>query len=183
MKDIYKELKLKNYVVFDLETTGTDYFVDKIIEIAGIKYENGEAKETFSSLVNPEQIISEQITNLTGIKNSDLDGQPEIDDVLPKFLDFIDDLPLVAHNIDFDISFIKYQIQAIGAPDLITKEFHDTLLLSQVLFPVGPPNHKLSTLVDYLNIEADGFHRALNDCVATGELFNNIIERFFSFSK
>ncbi|NOR45126.1 MAG: hypothetical protein GQ534_06015 [Candidatus Delongbacteria bacterium] len=183
MKDIYKDLKLKNYVVFDLETTGTDYFVDKIIEIAGIKYENGEAKETFNSLVNPEQMISEQIINLTGIKNSDLNGQPDIDDVLPKFLDFIDDLPLVAHNIDFDLSFIKYQIQAIGAPDLITKEFHDTLLLSQVLFPVGPPNHKLSTLADYLKINADGFHRALNDCVATGELFNNIIERALTLAE
>ncbi|MDA3884194.1 MAG: exonuclease domain-containing protein [Candidatus Delongbacteria bacterium] len=177
MKKIYKELKLQSYVVFDLETTGTDYFVDKIIEIAGIKYENGEAKETFNSFVNPKQMISEQITNLTGITNSDLDGQPEIDDVLPKFLDFIDDLPLVAHNIDFDLSFIKYQIQAIGAPDIITKEFHDTLLLSQIFFPVGPANHKLSTLANYLNIQADGFHRALNDCIATGELFNNLIER------
>ncbi|MCK5760490.1 MAG: hypothetical protein KAH33_04300, partial [Candidatus Delongbacteria bacterium] len=177
MKDIYKELKLSSYVVFDLETTGTDYFVDKIIEIAGIKYENGKVKDTFNSLINPDQIISEQITNLTGIKNSDLKDKPDIDEVLPKFLDFVGKLPLVAHNIDFDLSFIKYQVELIDSTKLKSKVFHDTLLLSQILFPVGPTNHKLSTLAAYLNIEAEGFHRALNDCIATGELFDQIIKR------
>ena len=177
MKDIYKELKLSNYVVFDLETTGTDYFVDKIIEIAGIKYENGEVKDTFNSLINPDQIISEQITNLTGIKNSDLTDKPDIDEVLPEFLDFVGKLPLVAHNIDFDLSFIKYQIELIDSGKLKSKVFHDTLLLSQILFPVGPANHKLSTLASYLNIETEGFHRALNDCIATGELFDQIIKK------
>ncbi|MCK4980809.1 MAG: hypothetical protein KAS62_10460, partial [Candidatus Delongbacteria bacterium] len=60
---------------------------------------------------------------------------------------------------------------------LKSKVFHDTLLLSQILFPVGPANHKLSTLASYLNIETEGFHRALNDCIATGELFDQIIKK------
>ncbi|MBN2790443.1 MAG: hypothetical protein JXR69_09670 [Candidatus Delongbacteria bacterium] len=177
MKKLYKELKLENYVVFDIETTGTDCFSDKIIEIAGVKYKNGEVQKIFNNLVDPGLMISEQITNLTGIENSDLIGKPGIEEILPDFLDFIEDLPLVAHNIDFDLSFIRYQIQMTGMPELATDEFHDTLLLSQIFYPIGPANHKLSTLAEFLNIDTEGFHRALNDCMATGKLFEKLIEK------
>ena len=178
MKDFLKELKLDNFVVFDLETTGTDCYSDKIIEIAAVRYKDGEIFSKFVHLIDPEVKISENISIITGITNSEVKGKPKLDDVLPDFIDFIKDYPLVAHNISFDLGFINEGLNRLDKIVMLgSRSYYDTLLLSQIFFPVEVPNHKLSSLAEYFEIKTENLHRAYNDCEATGHLFIRIIER------
>ena len=91
-----------DYVVFDLETTGLDPFTCKIIEIGALKYKNNELVDEFSFLINPDCPISSTITNITGIDNETIKDAPKIAEILPKFITFIEDLTLIAHNSSFD---------------------------------------------------------------------------------
>jgi len=178
---ILKELKLTEFVVFDIETTGFNTFTDRIIELAGVKYKNGKIVEEFSELIDPEVRISETITKITGISNDDILGKDKIDTVLPNFIIFTEGLPLVAHNLKFDISFIDYWLHVLRINKTFkTKDYYDTLVLSQVFFPYKTPNHKLGTLADFLEIKYKKLHRALDDCKVTGQLFLRVIEEAIS---
>lgn len=95
------------YVVFDLETTGFSPIKDKIIEIGAVKVEHGEITDKFSTFVNPKVPIPFQITQLTSITDQMVIGAPDIETVLPQFMEFIGDAALVAHNASFDVSFIE----------------------------------------------------------------------------
>ena len=184
MEGLLKELKLSGFIVFDLETTGTDCNNDRIIELAAVKYINGRPVSEFVHLIDPEIPIPEYITVLTGISDKDVKGKPKIQDVLPEFLRFSKDLPIVGHNVGFDIGFLNAKLSDLD--ELLipgTDCYYDTLLLSQIFFPVEVPNHQLSTLTEYFGFESDNLHRAYNDCAATGHLFLKIIEKSASCSE
>ncbi|MGN1319463.1 MAG: exonuclease domain-containing protein, partial [Lachnospirales bacterium] len=97
----------ETYVVFDIETTGLQKEVDKIIEIGAVKVKNGEIIDRYSTFVNPHMEISEKITKLTGIDDTMVKDYPDEDVIVPDFLEFIGDSVLVAHNAAFDVSFIR----------------------------------------------------------------------------
>jgi predicted DnaQ family exonuclease/DinG family helicase len=178
MNDYLKELKLTDFVVFDLETTGTDSYLDRIIEIAAVRYKNGKVVSKFVHLIDPETEISENISILTGITNDDVKGKPKIEDILPEFIRFTGDSPLIGHNINFDLSFLNVNLQAQDSILMLgSSSFYDTLLLSQIFFPVEVSNHRLSSLTEYFGFKSDNLHRAYNDCEATGYLFLKIIEK------
>ncbi|PID26637.1 MAG: hypothetical protein CR982_09310 [Candidatus Cloacimonadota bacterium] len=173
-----KGLKLESFVALDIETTGLNSFSDKIIEIAAVKFENGEIVDNFSMLINPEIKLSDEIVSLTGIEDKDLIDKPFIEDVLPLFFEFIDKQPLVGHNISFDLEFIKYNSSIHGMEsDFKSKKIYDTLSLSQIIVPRGPVSYKLSNLKKYFNIESGDNHRALGDSIACGELLLKIVEK------
>ena len=94
------------FVVFDIETTGFSPIQNRIIEIGAVKVERGEITGRFSSFVNPDTPIPLEIEKLTGIQDEMVMDSPMIDQVLPQFLDFCKDAVLVAHNANFDMSFI-----------------------------------------------------------------------------
>jgi predicted DnaQ family exonuclease/DinG family helicase len=184
MKDHLKELKLDDFVVFDLETSGTDCYLDRIIEIAAVRYTNGEISAKFSHLIDPGISISDDISILTGIKNSDLKGKPEIEDILPEFIEFVGTSPLIGHNISFDLNFLSTNLQSLEKITILgSKAFYDTLILSQIFFPVEVPNHRLSALNEYFGFSSEGLHRAYNDSEATGFLFIKIIEKALACSE
>ncbi len=94
-------------MVFDIETTGFSSKNDKIIEIGAVKLKDGEIVDSFSTFVDPKVNIPYKITELTSITQNMVNGQPTIDEVLPKFMEFVGDSVLVAHNAAFDVGFIK----------------------------------------------------------------------------
>ena len=104
--ELLKYLGLNNFVVVDLETTGLNPDEEKIIEIGAIKFVDGEEKETFETLINPEKPIPEFITRLTGISDDDVKDAPVIGDVFSKLDAFLADSPFVGHQVNFDASFI-----------------------------------------------------------------------------
>ena len=157
-----------SYVVFDIETTGLSAINDKITEIGAIRVVNGEIKDTYSQLVNPERSIPEFITNLTGITDEMVKDKPAISEVIVDFNNFIRDDVLVAHNAIFDIGFIR---QNMRLNDLkLNNPVLDTLELSRTVFP-DLKNHKLNNVAKHLGVSLENHHRAVDDATATAEIF------------
>ena len=104
------------YVCVDLETTGLEPKRDRIIEIGAVKVRDGVPQEEFSTLVNPQRQLEERIVTLTGIQEEDLKDAPPIEEVLPKFLEFAEELPLLGHAVLFDFSFFKRAAVNLGSP-------------------------------------------------------------------
>lgn len=154
-----------HYTVIDIETTGLDPRFDEIIELAAIHYENDIEISRFQTLVNPENEISDFITELTGITNEMLSVAPSIHSVLPNFRNFVGDSIIIGHNVNFDINFI-YDFSEYDSLSPFSNDFVDTMRLSRRLHK-GLPNYKLSTLVSYFNIAHPVEHRALADCIST----------------
>lgn len=169
MIELNKEKKLVNdYVVFDLETTGLNYWEHKIIEIGALKYRNNELVAELSILINPECEIPEVITNITGITASDLINKPTIKEALPEFIEFIEDLPLIAHNSSFDLGFIEENIKQLGLP-MIKNTNIDTVELARKYIP-RVYNYKLTTLKNYFKLDF-GSHRSVDDCKTTNYVY------------
>lgn len=121
---------MNNYVVIDIETSGINPDKDEIIRLSALSIVNGNEAGTFFKLVKPIKPLTEEIEILTGITNVDLKEKCGINDLLPDFLNFIGDNPLVAHNIGFDIKFINVALKKAGLPPLKNKTV-DTLKLAK----------------------------------------------------
>lgn len=156
----------KQYIIFDIETTGLSRTNDRIIEIAAIKYSHGEAIETFHSYVNPGRHIPNYITRFTGIHDADVQNAPRILEIKNSLLLFFGTDTLVGHNIKtFDIPFLEAQLA-----HHIRNNCIDTLQLSKQAFP-GLPNYKLSVLDQVLQLGMLEHHRAQNDILVNNALF------------
>ena len=164
------------YSVFDIETTGFDPTKqDKITEIAICKVKNGEIIDEYTTFINPERNIPLQVQKLTHITNEMVTGAPTIEEALPDILNFIEGTTLVAHNSDFDISFLNYFIEKEGYQDRFTNLIIDTLMIARELY-YYLPNKKLGTIVEDLGIDLEGAHRAINDTRATAKMFVRMSE-------
>ncbi|QEK13623.1 PolC-type DNA polymerase III [Crassaminicella thermophila] len=156
------------YVVFDIETTGLSSKNDKITEIGAVKIKNGDIIDRFTALVNPEIPIPSKIVELTGITDSMVKNEPNIEEILPKFLKFIEDVPVVAHNAGFDTSFIKENCNRLGLT--FTNPIVDTLRLSKILLP-NLKKYRLNIIAKELGVELKNHHRAVDDAEATANIF------------
>lgn len=161
------------YVVFDLETTGFSPIKDKIIEIGAVKVERGKITEKFSTFVNPKIPIPFQITQLTSITDQMVIDAPDIETVLPQFLEFIGDAALVAHNASFDVSFIEQNCRYQDiVPDFTSV---DTVAMARILLPTLS-KFKLNVVANALHISLENHHRAVDDAGATAEIFVKFVE-------
>jgi DNA polymerase-3 subunit epsilon len=158
--------KVTDYVVLDFETTGLRPGADQIIQVGAVKYKNHEQMDIMNQLVNPLRSISTRITSLTGITNDMVRNEPKIEFVINQLIKFIGDLPIVAHNASFDMGFLYALEDKVEVP---TYTVIDTLKLSRKIIN-QTPNHKLTTLTHYLQIEHDA-HNALGDCLATAKIY------------
>ncbi|MBM7613702.1 PolC-type DNA polymerase III [Alkaliphilus hydrothermalis] len=163
----------EEFIVFDIETTGLSNKRDKITEIGAVKVKNGEVIDQFSSLINPEMPIPQKIVDLTGITDDMVKDAPLIEDVLPKFLNFVGNNPLVAHNASFDVGFIRENARQMGIT--ITNSVVDTLKLARILLP-QLKKHKLNVIAKELNVTLLSHHRAVDDATATAEIWMHFIK-------
>jgi len=162
-------MSANEYIVVDLETTGLDPATDKIIEVAAVKIKRSLIVEEFSTLIDPQIPISEEISALTGIDNAMVEGQPQIKEIIPALRDFIGSGTIVAHNAPFDSAFLEPYL-ASGS------EWLDSVTLAQIAFPKAG-RYSLGKLTTLLGIENNSAHRALSDAQATAELFLAIKKR------
>lgn len=162
-----------DYVVFDIETTGLKSNFDQIIEIGAVKISNNQITDRFQSFVNPNRPIPYEIIKLTGIHNDDVISAPNIDEVLPRFLEFAEDRVVVAHNAGFDMSFISEacRLQNIEYNPKVL----DTVALSRNLL-TQLKNVKLDTIAKYFNIELLNHHRADQDAYCTAEILIELLK-------
>lgn len=155
------------YVVFDIETTGFSAKNDKIIEIGAVKVKGKEIIDNFSVFVYPECRIPYHITKLTGITDEMVQDAETIEKVLPKFLDFIGDSIVVAHNAPFDTGFIKKNCKDLGLD--FDNTILDTVPLCRFLY-TDLKRVKLNVVAKYLGISLENHHRAIDDAKATAEI-------------
>ncbi|PLS15095.1 3'-5' exonuclease [Bacillus sp. M6-12] len=157
------------FVVADIETTAlSPEKGGMIIELAGVKIRDNEIVDTFSMLIDPERKIYPKTTELTGITNDMVKGQPVYGQVLPDFFRFLGDAIFVAHNSGFDWDrYLLYFFKKVGI--FPTNKVVDTLALAKLYFPDNE-NHKLDTMCNQFGISLDNHHRALDDSMATAKM-------------
>lgn len=156
------------FVVFDIETTGLDAERNKITEIGAVKIKDSEVIGTYSTFVNPGVRIPDNIVKLTGITDEMVKDAPSIEEALPAFLEFIGELPVVAHNASFDTGFIKHNARMQGR--VFRNPIIDTLQLSRNMFP-ALGKYKLNIVAKHLGVKLENHHRAVDDSAACAQIF------------
>jgi len=158
-------------IAFDLETTGLDPKRDKIIEIGAVKFEGPTILARYQTLVDPQRLISPEITQLTTITNEMVSHAPLIDEVCDDFADFLGNDPLLGHNLQFDLAFLR------ANRFILTNEEIDTYELASVLMPTAS-RYSLASIVNLLQIKTDDqpFHRAFNDALMTFQVFLRLFD-------
>ena len=162
-----------DFVVFDIETTGFSPVSNKIIEIGAVKVSGGEIVDRFSTFVNPQVPIPFEITQLTSIKDEMVMDAPVIEEILPRFLEFSEGCVMVAHNANFDMSFIMENCRRQGFSDVFT--FVDTMQISRAIL-TDQAKHTLDAVCKTLGISLENHHRAVDDAEATAHIFVKFIQ-------
>ena len=178
-KNILDTCNLVEFIAIDLETTGLIPKEESIIEVSAIKFKNGKEESTFTYLLAPDKLISPFIEDLTGISNEMVKGKPSFLDILDELIDFIGNMPIVGHNVQFDINFIKYHSNDrydLSETNLVC----DTYLLSKfILF--SNEQYSLESISEFYNLSTEGSHRALNDARNSGKILIRLIEELVKF--
>ena len=159
------------FVAFDVETTGLSAVTDRLTEIGAVLFKGGEVRDKFSTFVDPKMPIPANITELTGIRDSDVAGAPSEAEAMRAFLDFAGGRPIIAHNASFDTGFMAAACERSGIrfePVVL-----DTLVLSQRLLP-ELKRHKLDIVSKHLGLPEFNHHRAFDDA----EVVARMMERF-----
>ena len=176
---IYTHTLLEDtFIVFDLETTGLNPNIgDSIIEIGAVKVNNGKILDKYDELINPGIKLSEDIVRITGITDDMLNGKRSELEAIKDFMNWVGDLPMVAHNARFDMSFIEaaYKKYNLG---IISNKVIDTLGLSRYL-ESSEHYHNLATLVKRYDIpwDEDKHHRADYDAEGTALIFSKMLKK------
>lgn len=170
-----RRAKQLGYVVIDVETTGLDSNTSEILELGAIHVIDHEIADTFSSLVRPERPIPAQITSLTGITQDMVSAQgAALQPLLEQFWAFVGQSPVVGHNLDFDLAFLKKASVRFGI-SMPNVPIRDTLKLARGKLR-DLPDHRLDTLTAHFGIEDTQQHRAIPDCVATFRVYEKLNE-------
>lgn len=169
---------MEQYVVLDIETTGTHPLRSDIIEIGAVYVDNHKVKKTFNELICPDEEITPYITSITGITNEMVKDKRKIDQVLPEFIEFCEDVPLVGHNIIlFDYRMLKAKAQRLQLT--FERVVLDTLVISRKMLDTLP-SRRLGDLCTYYNISLENAHRAFDDAFATYNLYEKLKADFYS---
>jgi DNA polymerase-3 subunit epsilon len=163
-----------SFTVVDVETTGLSARNERVIEIALVRVENLKIVEKFSTLINPQRQIPSFITMLTGITNSDVKNAPLFHQVYPVLFEKTDGSVLCGHNLQFDLSFLRNEVQLIG-DDFNPVHTLCTLKLARKLFP-NLRSKSLTPLAYHLNIKNNNSHRALGDAETTAKVLIKLIK-------
>ncbi len=167
-------------ICFDIETTGLDYMHgDRCIEIGAVEMIDGEITgNNFHEYINPEgKIIPPEVYMVHKISNAFLEDKPKMSEVAPKFLEFIGDSTIVAHNgLDFDFPFINYELEKLGLPQIPRAQQQDSIVVARNRV-FGPKSYALDALAKWYGISlasrADG-HGALIDSELLAKVYKEL---------
>jgi DNA polymerase III epsilon subunit family exonuclease len=163
-----------SFVVVDIETTGLSKNYHKITEIAALRVKNGEVRQEFHTLVNPQVRIPSFITRLTGIDNAMVKDAPSIEESMPAFVKFLGDDIFVAHNATFDYGFLSSaaarQAILMDSDRLCTRKLANRLLPEL-------PSKRLGVICEHMGITNMSAHRAMGDAQATVCVLNNFLDQ------
>lgn len=162
---------IKDYVVFDVETTGLSPDTDTIIEIGALKVIQGKVADRFSEFINPHEALTAEISALTGITDEMLANARDIGPVIGDFVDFSDGFVIVGHNLIFDYRFTKNAAEKNGLS--FEREGIDTLKIAKTVHK-DLPSRSLGALCEHYGIINNSAHRAYHDALATAKLYQTL---------
>ena len=162
-------------IAIDTETSGQYPIQDDLCELAAVKSVAGQVVDTYQVLVKPREKMSDFIIGIHGITNEMVKDAPPIHEVLPDFIKFIEDGVIVGHHSPFDLGFLVYDMEKLKIPIPSQPAMCSSLISRNSI--VGPPNHKLQTLVKYLDLDGGQAHRALDDASACLQLLFKCFEK------
>ena len=165
-----------DFVVVDIEATGAKMPPNRIIELGAYRIRGGRIVDNFITLVNPEISIPRFVVALTGISNEMVKLAPLFAEVAPKWLEFVEDAVLIAHNAPFDTNFLNHEISRVYPGHRMINPHLCTVTLSRRVVP-GLANYRLETVADHFSISIVDRHRAGSDALATAEVFLRILAR------
>ena len=169
-------LEKSDFVVFDLETTGSQAPPERITEIGAFRISNGRIVADFQRLINPEKAIPPFISQLTGISDAMVKTAPKFAEVAADFLEFIGDSVLVAHNAKFDINFLNHEVGRVFKNYRVANPHLCTVRLARSLLP-DLQNHRLHTVAEHYAFTIENRHRAGDDALATAKIFIEFLEK------
>jgi DNA polymerase III epsilon subunit family exonuclease len=169
-------LKDLDFVVVDVEATGAKTPPNRLIELGAYRIHEGRIVDKFLSLVNPEIPIPRFVVALTGITNEMVKTAPVFADIAPRWLDFVSESVLVAHNAPFDTSFLNHEISRVYPGHRMVNPHLCTVRLSRRALP-ELTNHRLDTIASHFSIPIISRHRAGSDALATAKLFLLLLSR------
>ncbi|RME89584.1 MAG: 3'-5' exonuclease, partial [Candidatus Hydrogenedentota bacterium] len=173
MNDI---LSNKIWIAIDTETTGLNPWKHELLEIGALRFSLEKDLESFEILIQPKKKQDPRARKVHNITNEELEEKGvTLDNAIPKFLEFIDNDPLIFHNAPFDLSFLTLAIKETKHP-LPTNLYYDHLWLSRQYFPKRQ-SHSLENIRTELNMSEEGAHRALYDAKATAEAFRVLLKQ------
>lgn len=172
MEKPYQQDKI---VAVDVETTGLSAGLDEIIEIGAVLISNGKLDKTYHSLICPKKMIPREITKLTGITWEMVKKACPIEHVLPEFLKFAGNFPLLGHNLPFDYSFLK--AACMQQKISFERKGIDTLRLARILLP-SLEKKTLSFVADFYEIDIEKSHRASYDAISCAKIYLKMLEKF-----
>jgi len=161
------------YTVVDIETTGGTARSHKIIEVAIVTFDGHQIVDTYATLINPKKYIPPFITSLTGISNEMIEDAPSFEEVADTIFEKTADKIFVAHNVNFDYSFLKQEFGILGKK--FDRKKLCTVRLAKKILP-GFRSYGLGTLTNELGITIEDRHRALGDAEATAEVLRLLIQ-------
>lgn len=164
-----------DFAVLDIETTGLKPSQQRIIEVGIIRVSPSGSPLRWTSLVNPGRPIPQYITSLTGIDNQLVATAPEFRSIAPTIIEALGDLPIVGHNVDFDVAFLNAELARSGLPSLVNTSV-DTLLLAN-RYASESRRLSLSDVARAIGVPLQGSHRALADAETTLEVFRILLVR------
>ena len=165
-----------DYVVVDVEATGAKLPPNRIIELGAYRISGGKIVDSFLTLVNPEIAIPRFVMTLTGISNEMVKEAPLFADVAPRWLEFVSDAVLIAHNAPFDTNFLNHEISRVYPGHRMINAHLCTVTLTRHVIP-GLTNYRLDTIADHFSIPILARHRAGSDALATAEIFLHLLDR------
>ncbi|MEJ5263209.1 MAG: exonuclease domain-containing protein [Ignavibacterium sp.] len=171
---ISSDIKNSCFTVVDVETTGLSARNERVIEIALVKVENLKITEKFTTLINPNRPIPSFISMLTGITNSDVKNAPQFHQIYPILIEKTEGSILCGHNLQFDLSFLRNEVQLLGE-DFNPEQTLCTLKLARKLFP-HLKSRSLTPLASHLNIKNNNQHRALGDAETTAKVLIKLLK-------
>ena len=159
---------IKDYIAFDLETTGLSPEADQIIEIGALKVRDGKIVDRFMEFLKPDKPISSMITGITGITNAMVANARDTETIIRDFVKFCEDDVLIGHNIMFDYKFCKLYAQKYGYS--FKKKGIDTLKIARKVHK-DLDSKSLGVLCEHYDIKNQAAHRAYHDALATAKLY------------
>ena len=162
----WKDLPL---AVIDVETTGLDASVDRVMEIAIIRFENGQVVDRYGQLVNPGIPIPADSMRITGIKDEDVKDQPRFEEIAHEVHRRLQDVGLVAYNMSFDRGFIKAELERLDLFWPSDSPTLDPLIFARQFFR-NAPRKNLAAISKLLGIPLEEAHRAVHDAEVAGKV-------------